>query len=308
LTTMQSGPIHGFDGFTFWEDLCFLIRGTSKTYIFKENDVEIDRQTASCENYIITLISDQTDPCAEMIDSVSNTETMDSIDNSEMMDSINDCDRSIGTVQTVCGFDGITYENICEAEQAGIDVKYIGECTTDFNCARHTGTIIKENCDNGTPFYFVRTNEGHIYDLNIDTNIAYSPKEGDRINFDFVERIDPPFCSISEKTIIITCLEVISEVNNAENEDRLNRISDLGFMVSPNPTEDQLTVHLPTTSTAYQLSIYNMLGRTMHQEEVLPLTTSVNLNMTGYEQGIYYIELRTDGKRGIQKVVKHGLE
>ena len=88
LTTMQAGPTHGFDGFTFWEDLNFLLRGTTRTYTFKKNGVIIERQTASCEDNIITLVSDQMDPCAEVMDSMDNTEVIDSIDNTEVMDSM----------------------------------------------------------------------------------------------------------------------------------------------------------------------------------------------------------------------------
>ena len=51
-----------------------------------------------------------------------------------------------------------------------------------------------------------------------------------------------------------------------------------------------------------------MLGRRMYQQEVDRASTSVEVNMMDYDNGVYYIELRAAGMRSIQKVVKQGLE
>jgi len=70
-----------------------------------------------------------------------------------------------------------------------------------------------------------------------------------------------------------------------------------------------LTVQLPSTFTDnYQLSIHDVFGRTIYQESMESVTTTVSVNMADYEHGVYYLELRAAGVRGIQKVVKQGLK
>jgi len=42
--------------------------------------------------------------------------------------------------------------------------------------------------------------------------------------------------------------------------------------------------------------------------ETNPSATDVEVNMSDQDNGLYYIELRARGVRGIRKVVKQGLE
>jgi len=250
-----------------------------------------------------------------------------------------------------------------------------------------TGTIFFDNCDNGQLYYFVITEDGKVYDPYFDRSITYTPVDGERVKFDFVDASFPSPCSIAEKAITITCLEVIertpfekypflveafnqygcstvevfdqgsydfiflrqnanrgrlyldngtfycettptydciaayglgsptstfncNNLNTEESEERASTSSvQLNFTAFPNPTADRLTVQLPTASNReYQLYIHDMLGRRLYQSEVDQTAVSVELDMADYENGVYYIELRAAGMRGIKKVVKQGLE
>ena len=80
------------------------------------------------------------------------------------------------------------------------------------NC-QNTGTIFFENCDDGRLFYFIRTDEGQVYDPYFDDGIDFTPIDEQRVNFDFVDATFSAPCSIAEKAIIITCVEEIAESN-----------------------------------------------------------------------------------------------
>ena len=70
-----------------------------------------------------------------------------------------------------------------------------------------------------------------------------------------------------------------------------------------------MIVQLPALAVSgYQVYLHDLFGRTLYQEEVTSGASSVDINMSTYEHGIYYIELRATGVRGIQKIVKQGLE
>ena len=110
---------------------------------------------------------------------------------------------------------------------------------------------------------------------------------------------------LGNPTSSFTC----SNFDVPEREDRSVQFEPVGFTVYPNPTLGELTVQLPSTTTeGYHLYLHDLFGRTVHQATTAPDATAVNLDMREYEDGIYYIELRTAGMRGIQKVVKQGLK
>lgn len=85
------------------------------------------------------------------------------------------------------------------------------------NDCSNTGTIFFENCDDGREFYFLRTTDGRVYDPYLGTNITYEPVDGQTIKFDFVDANFSSPCSIAEKAINITCLEIVAENENNQS-------------------------------------------------------------------------------------------
>jgi len=56
----------------------------------------------------------------------------------------------------VCGVDGVTYSNPCEAERAGVDIAYDGECIPEVTC-------VDRGCPEGWTCDFCQTSSGARY-------------------------------------------------------------------------------------------------------------------------------------------------
>lgn len=78
-------------------------------------------------------------------------------------------------------------------------------CSTA-DCSKFTGTFFFENCG-GQPYYFIKTTDGHIYDPYFEEGIYTEVYEGQKVNFNFADHNIITPCNVSEKSILITCLE-----------------------------------------------------------------------------------------------------
>ena len=271
-----------------------------------------------------------------------------------------------------------------------------GATLSEPNCENNTGTFFFENCDDGVLFFFLRTEDGRVYDPYFDAGITFNPIDGQRINFDFVDASFPSPCSVAEKAIVLTCIEEIegnpeeeSEMPNdntifnqfswlseivdpsacngemitvyqigsfqfiyivsssgsslyfqdgtfycsdapnydcrtayglsrveatwrCENfelpasEDRTkDRLSPSVFNVFPNPTTGRLTIQLPTAQAENrQLQIVDMLGRSIYAQKVDSNLSNIEVDLSHYENGIYFVELHSQGERMIKKLLK----
>ena len=272
-----------------------------------------------------------------------------------------------------------------------------GATSSEPNCENNTGTFFFENCDDGVLFFFLRTDDGRVYDPYFDAGITFNPIDGQRINFDFVDASFPSPCSVAEKAIVLTCIEEIE--GNPEEESEMpndntifNQFSWLSeivdpsacngemitvyqigsfqfiyivsssgsslyfqdgtfycsdlpnydcravyglsrvqatwrcsnfdlpaseernkelfpttdFAVFPNPTNGQLHIQFTNEqSISQQLRILDMFGREVYTQNVTLSTITVDL--TNYQNGVYYLEFSSLGQRVIRKVVKQGL-
>lgn len=79
------------------------------------------------------------------------------------------------------------------------------------NCSMATGTFFFRNCDDGTRFFFIETTDGRILDPYFDAGVSHNPSQGQTVNFDYVDAGNSP-CTIAEKAVSITCLEVLDNV------------------------------------------------------------------------------------------------
>lgn len=74
----------------------------------------------------------------------------------------------------------------------------------------------------------------------------------------------------------------------------------------PNPFNSMLTVELNGVRTAATLTVVDLLGREMFRKEVSPHSNTYRLqfNMSPYADGLYFIVLRSQTDRQIQKVMQ----
>jgi len=130
----------------------------------------------------------------------------------------------------VCGEDGVTYSNACEANCFGVEILIDGECPLDPGCNKETGTIFFELCDDGRNFFFVRTDNGEILDLYFDEGIKFEVFEGQRVSFDFeLADFDSP-CSIADAAILASCIIDITEEEDFTTDQNMPGIDDYTWL------------------------------------------------------------------------------
>lgn len=111
----------------------------------------------------------------------------------------------------VCGADGKTYGNLCEAECAGVNIIGEGECENTIVCTEATGTIFFDICDDGTRYIFIGNDDGSIVDPYNESGEAFSGIQGQRVRYNYTEAEFESPCTIASQAIYIDCIENIGE-------------------------------------------------------------------------------------------------
>lgn len=196
-----------------WVDDRPLVDNETRTYIFKENNLILGRQTASCSQNEISTISAYNYSCTDALGLQTFTNTgcrplMAHNTNSEIVFTL----APNETKTIVESLPIPIYIFIADSDTISIDLEgdiNSGGCTAPIaDCKNNTGTIFFRACDDGQQFYFIETSEGIIYDPYFGTGITFTPIDGQKVNFDFVDATFASPCSIAEKAITITCIEV----------------------------------------------------------------------------------------------------
>jgi len=101
------------------------------------------------------------------------------------------------------------------------------------------------------------------------------------------------------------CANFDMPANESRNKQQLVTTD---IVVYPNPTIGQLTIEMPILQQQQQLQITDLLGRTVYTEKIAPATSFWTIDLSDYENGIYYVQLHSRGLQLIKKIVKQGLE
>jgi len=83
------------------------------------------------------------------------------------------------------------------------------------------------------------------------------------------------------------------------------------FKVYPNPAIGPIKVTIPANEQYEQkVAVFDLLGRVIQEIMVAPTssTTTLPIDLSREKNGVYYLELKSRGKRALQKVVKQDLE
>lgn len=78
----------------------------------------------------------------------------------------------------------------------------------------------------------------------------------------------------------------------------------------PNPVTTNLSIQIPaaTTEENQQLKIFDAFGRIVLERTVTSSANTSEIEVTNFQNGLYYLVLFTDGKEQIQKFIKQDLK
>lgn len=75
------------------------------------------------------------------------------------------------------------------------------------------------------------------------------------------------------------------------------------FSVFPNPSSGKIQITSNVKYNKVLIRAFNYLGEIIHEQEVPNFTGNISLDLSTQPKGIYFIEMNSNGKRSIQKIV-----
>lgn len=129
-------------------------------------------------------------------------------------------------------------------------INFDPSCNNTPDCSKNSGTIFFENCDDGTLYFFIESDNGQIFDPYFDDGISFNVNDATRVNFDYIDaNFDSP-CSIAEKAITITCIEEADPP--PPSEDIFNMYPEILDVFDPftcSTGQDKIDVYMSGAST-----------------------------------------------------------
>ena len=77
----------------------------------------------------------------------------------------------------------------------------------------------------------------------------------------------------------------------------------LNYSVFPNPTNGFIQIKSNVRSDKMLIKILSITGEIINQQEVTNFIGSFSIDLSKQTKGIYFIELRSDGKTSVQKII-----
>ena len=329
LTTIDRGPAPNAPlGSTTpeWTDPNPLTAGETRTYIFKEGNFVLGRQTASCENTELLVTSTEANGCTDAIgvsqirntgcrtitvyntnSEVLQTAEPDAIINLLTGPSIfillaeqdtlaiisTEQDEIVDVDSGVCDEGPIATPPNQNQHQIFTEFPWLTDIINPDNCAGETVIVYSAGI---YKYLYVVTNAGG--ELYFQDGTFYCQ---DAPNYD---------CRGTYGLTTVVNDWVCTNLNYPQNESRARAtIHQSTFSTFPNPTQGYVTIQLsPNQQGMEQLQIINLFGQILWQQTIDPNLTNMEVNLSDYQNGVYYIALIGKGKRMIKKVVKEGLE
>lgn len=214
-----------------------------------------------------------------------------------------ECDISSGEV---CGADGKSYNNECDALNAGTIITAFQACAEEspFNNYSWLSDIVDtSNCDSNTSvseydfggysFIYINQNDKGTLYLN-DGTYYCSDAPGYSCQ---------ALYSLNEPTKQWNCEGKLTYKKTQDNLDnKLDFMTD--FKLYPNPSNGQFKVELSKPSEMQSvIRIYDLNGKIVSSQKLVSNKSIVDFNLNESAKGIYMVQLRTSTNTETQKLI-----
>lgn len=154
-------------------------------------------------------------------------------------------------------------------------------------CTAKSGEIFFENCDDGTLFFFIRGDDGMIYDPYYGEGVEFEEEDSLRVIFGFRPADFATPCSIADQAIILSCVEA-EDVTSS-----INILPESFLSVFPNPSIGNLAITLNENMTDATLKVVDRNGKDLYIQTLGDLAGNqkISLQLNDYAQGMYFLVL-----------------
>lgn len=123
----------------------------------------------------------------------------------------------------------------CSVSEKAILITCVEE---EQNCKSNSGTIFFQNCG-GESYFFLRSDDGKVFDPYFDDDVHLDVYEGQKVNFDYLPNGIVTPCAVSEQAITLTCIEEIPLIELVISDPVFNNYSWLSNYVDRNNCLDE---------------------------------------------------------------------
>ena len=86
----------------------------------------------------------------------------------------------------------------------------------------------------------------------------------------------------------------------------LNGLEFEDMTLFPNPTSESLSIQSSQLVSETSVLIYDLLGKTLVSKNITPQNGAINVNVSSFVDGVYFVRISSEGKVAVRKLIKVG--